>query len=83
MPRLLISQLVDTVGAASGVGARSPEAPGRNFTGDPWFTDGLRVVLFLDRDPTPIDDVEFLAWEIPPRFDLAPRRTSQNPAPGE
>jgi hypothetical protein len=41
---LLISQHVDAVGAAAGVGARSPESPGRNLTGDPWFTDGLRVV---------------------------------------
>jgi hypothetical protein len=68
MQDLLISEFVGSVGAVAGVGARTADAPARNLTGDPWYSDGLRIVLFLQMEPTPIDEVEFLPWEIPARL---------------
>ena len=36
--------------------------PRGNLTGDPWFTDGLRLVLWVTAEPTAIDQVETLDW---------------------
>jgi len=38
---------VEEAGYVAGVGVRTPEAPGRNLTGDPYVTDGRRVVILL------------------------------------
>jgi hypothetical protein len=45
-----------------GVGRASPEEPRRNLSGDPYFTDGLRLVLFLSDHKQPIESVEELNW---------------------
>jgi hypothetical protein len=58
------------------VGAASRESPRGNLTGDPCFADGLRIVLFLTKDPTDFEDVRYLAWDEPP----APEAVSFNPA---
>ena len=50
---------------AGGVGAAPIDAPRGNLTGDPYFTDGLRAVLFMTADRVPIDEVDFLEWERP------------------
>jgi hypothetical protein len=49
-----------------GVGAAPISEPRGNLTGDPYFTDGLRAVLWVSSDPVDLEDVEFLEWEIPP-----------------
>jgi hypothetical protein len=49
-----------------GVGAAPISEPRGNLTGDPYFTDGLRAVLWVSSDPMDLEDVEFLDWEIPP-----------------
>ena len=49
-----------------GVGQASIEKPRHNLTGDPYFTDGFRAVLWLSSTPVSIADVEFLEWDIPP-----------------
>jgi hypothetical protein len=59
---LLVAGLVERVGLVEGVGAASPSAPRENLTGDPYFTDGLRLVVFLSDDQTPIEKVEVLPW---------------------
>jgi len=41
--------------------------PRRNLTGDPYFTDGYRLVLWLSGAPVDIEDIEFIKWDIPPR----------------
>lgn len=43
--------------------------PRRNLTGDPYFTDGLRLVVFLSREPVPAEAVRNLNW----------KRTAQGP----
>lgn len=49
---LLSSGNVSEVGYAAGVGAASATASRRNLTGDPYHTDGRRVVLVLSRSKT-------------------------------
>jgi hypothetical protein len=69
---LLLTGFVRRVGFVSGVGATSPEHPRYNLTNDPYFTDGLRVVVFLGNELRPPFDVEFLPWERPATFTSAP-----------
>ena len=50
----------------SGVGAASIDAPRRNLTGDPYFTDGYRSVMWLSSKPMSLVEIDFLEWEQPP-----------------
>ncbi|MBW2172336.1 MAG: LssY C-terminal domain-containing protein [Deltaproteobacteria bacterium] len=62
---LLYSQGVEKFGYVKGVGKAPIGAPRGNLTGDPYFTDGLRVVLWVSGEPVGFADVEFVEWEIP------------------
>jgi LssY C-terminus len=64
---LLLSGLVDHYGYVEGVGAAPISAPRTNLTGDPYFTDGLRLVLFLSDKKTALDEVGRLPWATPER----------------
>ena len=59
---LLVAGLIERFGLVEGVGAAPSSAPRRNLTGDPYFTDGLRLVVFLSDDQTPIEKLEVLPW---------------------
>ena len=60
---LAYSQSLAAFAYAGGVGSSSYEEPGRNLTGDPYFTDGRRVVLWISSDPIAIDRIEPISWE--------------------
>ncbi len=60
---LLLTGLVDRVGFVAGVGATMPEQPRRNLTDDPYYTDGLRLVVFLGALPHAPHATEWLSWE--------------------
>lgn len=62
---LLLSGLVDRYGYVEGVGAAPMSAPRTNLTGDRYYTDGLRLVLFLSDRKTALDDVGRLPWATP------------------
>ena len=62
---LLYSQGLSKVAFEKGVGAATIDEPRGNLTGDPYFTDGLRAVVWVSGDPVPFDDVELISWEIP------------------
>ena len=62
---LLMSGFVERYGYVDGVGAAPASAPRRNLTGDPYYTDGLRAVVFLSNRPTPLKDIDRLPWEAP------------------
>jgi hypothetical protein len=62
---MLLSGLVDHYGYVEGVGAAPMSAPRTNLTGDPYFTDGLRLVLFLSDKKTLLEDVGRLPWATP------------------
>jgi hypothetical protein len=48
-----------------GVGSAPISEPRGNLTGDPYFTDGLRAVMWLSSAPVAMEAVEFVEWEIP------------------
>jgi hypothetical protein len=43
-----------------GVGAAPRDAPRHNLTGDPYFTDGQRLLLVMDPRPRSIDQIDLL-----------------------
>jgi hypothetical protein len=59
---MILSGSVREVAWVGGVGEQSRDHPQRNLTGDPWFTDGRRVVLFLSREPVLPGEVRFQEW---------------------
>lgn len=59
------SQALARHGYVEGVGVVPPQKPKKNLVGDPYYTDGLRVVLFFDSRPYTLDDIELLEWERP------------------
>ena len=63
---LAYSQAVDRIGFVKGVGAAGTEAPRMNLVGDPYYTDGLRAVLFIEPRPRTLSDIDLLEWERPP-----------------
>ena len=57
---LMRSQSVEAYGYVEGVGAATAENPKYNLAGDPYRTDGRRLVIILSQDPVAIDDVAHL-----------------------
>jgi hypothetical protein len=54
-----------------GVGRATPSRPRENLTGDPYFTDGLRTVLFIEQGPIPMDEITSIDWEHPRTFGVS------------
>ncbi|HEY1491533.1 MAG TPA: hypothetical protein VGF35_02810, partial [Steroidobacteraceae bacterium] len=63
---LILSARVETIGFVSGVGVSDEAHPRANLTDDPYYTDGLRLVVFLGTDPHLPSSIEYLPWERPP-----------------
>lgn len=59
---LLLTQHVEALGYVKGVEQAPLDAPRRNLTGDPYFTDGLRLVVILSTDLVHPDDMHLLEW---------------------
>ena len=57
------SQSLVWLGLVKGVGAASKDAPRKNLTTDPYYTDGFRGVLIFDVHPVSLTDIRFLPWE--------------------
>ena len=62
---LLMSGMVERYGFIDGVGAAPASAPRTNLTGDPYYTDGLRVVIFLSNQTNTLSEIARLPWEVP------------------
>ena len=61
---LAYSQALARVGYVKGVGVVSKEAPRMNLVGDPFYTDGLRAVLFFEPRPYTLSDIGIASiWE--------------------
>jgi len=60
------SQYLARVGFVTGVGSASIKAPRYNYTEDPYYTDGLRAVLFLSEKPRAFQEIEWLEWALLP-----------------
>lgn len=57
---LAYSQAMLKFGYVGGVGPASYENPRGNLTGDPYFTDGRRLVMWLSGETTALDEIEVL-----------------------
>jgi hypothetical protein len=62
---LLMSGFVDRYGFLEGVRAATASAPRTNLTGDPYYTDGLRLVVFLSSQTKRLPETARLPWELP------------------
>ena len=62
---LAYSQALARIGYVKGVGVVSKQEPRMNLVGDPFYTDGLRAVLFFEPRPYTLSDIEQLHWETP------------------
>ena len=63
---LAYSQALARIGFVKGVGVVTKEEPRMNLVGDPFYTDGLRAVLFFEQRPYTLSDIEILEWETTP-----------------
>ena len=57
---LAYSESLLKFGYIGGVGPASYEQPRGNLTGDPYFTDGRRLVMWVTGEPTALDEIEVL-----------------------
>jgi len=62
---LAYAQALEKYTYVGGVGEVSYTQPKGNLTGDPWFSDGDRLVLWVSSVPVDIDDLEFVNWQEP------------------
>ena len=62
---LIMSGAVSRFGFVQGVGVSSMPDARVNLGGDPYLTDGLRLVVFLGTPRRAFDQIEFLDWEHP------------------
>ena len=65
LENLADSQGLKAIGYVEGVGAAPLDSPRENLTGDPYFTDGYRVVLWVSSKPMDIAEIEVLPWREP------------------
>ena len=66
---LAYAQMVSKFGYVGGVGSATYDQPRGNLTGDPYFTDGRRIVVWVASQPTSINGIEVL--------DLRPYQTGK------
>jgi hypothetical protein len=59
---LLHHDAISRFGFVKGVGAASEEQPRHNLTDDHYFTDGMRLVIWLSRTPVPPHMAQDLGW---------------------
>jgi hypothetical protein len=62
---ILASGFLESLGYVHGVGESTIQAPSRNLTGDPYFSDGLRAVMFVSSEPVPSDKINLIEWGEP------------------
>ena len=65
LENLAYSQSLEKFAYIGGVGEVPMDQPKGNLTGDPWFSDGYRIVLWVTSEPVPIDEIKFLEWRMP------------------
>ena len=66
LENLAYSQALAKVAYLGGVGEAPIDQPRANLTGDPYFTDGYRLVLWVTSHPVDIADIKVEYWRVPP-----------------
>ncbi len=59
---LLFHEAVERFAFVRGVGEATIDKPRANLTGDPYFTDGMRLVVWLSSEPVPPGEARNLGW---------------------
>jgi len=59
------AQSIAKFGYVGGVGEVPISQPKGNLTGDPWFSDGYRLVLWVSKEPVAVSELQFLDWRRP------------------
>jgi len=62
---LAYNQVLERFAYVGGVGPAPMDRPRQNLTGDPYFTDGLRVVLWIPSGLTDLEEIEYVDWIDP------------------
>jgi hypothetical protein len=62
---LAYSQVLAKLAYVGGVGAAPIDEPRANLTGDPYFTDGLRVVMWISAELLDLQEIEYVEWADP------------------
>ena len=61
---LLHHDAVSRFAFVRGVGEATKEAPRHNLTGDPYITDGMRLVAWISSDPVDPNEANNLGWNL-------------------
>jgi len=62
---LAYNQVLEKFAYIGGVGEAAIDAPRANLTGDPFFTDGRRAVMWISVESVALDDIRKLDWPAP------------------
>ena len=68
LENLAYSQALERFAYVEGVGEAPIDEPRGNLTGDPYFTDGYRLVLWVSSQPVDLADIEVENWRRPPGY---------------
>jgi len=60
---MIASQNIKALGYVKGVGYSNRKKPQYNYTDDPYYTDGYRLVLIFSKDKVPIENIQYFPWE--------------------
>jgi hypothetical protein len=61
---LAFSEHLKKMGFVQGVGKTGLEENRQNLTGDPYFTDGMRMVMVVTKDMLTIEEIDRFDWEL-------------------
>jgi hypothetical protein len=65
LENLAYHQTLSKFAYVGGSNVSSIDEPGRNLTGDPYYTDGLRLVMWIASEPKDLQDIEYVDWSDP------------------
>jgi hypothetical protein len=68
LENLAYAQALEKFAYVKGVGEATIDKPRGNLTGDPYFTDGYRLVLWVSSRPVDLADIEVENWRTPPVY---------------
>ena len=60
---IVLSGNVNKLGRVKGIEPADSFSPHTNLKGQPWWTDGNRMVFRFQEDPVTLPEVEFFSWE--------------------
>jgi hypothetical protein len=65
LENLAYNHVLERYAYVGGVGEAAIDSPRHNLTGDPYFTDGLRLVMWVASEPTDLQSIGYKDWMDP------------------